>query len=493
MDEKYIRFYSGEQYYFETVRELLELLQSGLYSIGEVTLKGQISNWKRASSGHCYFKLKDTEGAVLDVVMFRSDARDVWRELRDDLEVICWGYLDIYIPQGRLQLVARGIEKKGLGTLAQNFFRLKEKLEREGLFSPDKKRTLPSFPQKIAVIASPTGAAIRDVTETIRKRYPLCELILVPSKVQGIEAPAELSKKINSLQALKDQIDLIIIARGGGPIEDLWAFNEEPVVRAIAESKIPIITGIGHQTDQTLADLAADKNAPTPTAAAMTAVPDRRELLQEIKRREKKLKERLLAHLQHLKRELENLRDRLKIPTAHLEQARAKLEKLTLSLQHKVENKLNQIKREQKKLQLKLILSHPKEQLEKKRKRLTQLTIKLKALWQKTLLKQREKIDGQTKKLKSLQTQMLTALGERLSREQKREQLLSQRLFDLSPLRVLERGYSITFKLPEKKIIRKPDEVKSSELIEIKFANFSLVAEVKQILPTTNTKPEEKK
>ena len=246
------------------IRKLLEeneILQ-------DVWVQGEISNLSRPASGHVYFTLKDAN-ASLKCVMWKTSAARLNLAMRDGMEVEVHGKIGIYEPQGQYQLYADQIRPVGEGALYQEFMRLKAQLEAEGLFDPERKRSIPELPRKIGIVTSATGAALRDMLNTLRRRLPLVEVVLAPSPVQGNEAPPALVKAINS--PILQSSDVIILARGGGSIEDLWAFNDERVVRAVAASSVPIISGVGHETDFTLCDFAADLRAPTPTAAAELA------------------------------------------------------------------------------------------------------------------------------------------------------------------------------------------------------------------------------
>jgi len=246
------------------IRKLLEeneLLQ-------DVWVLGEISNLSRPASGHIYFTLKDAN-ASLKCVMWKTSASRLDLSIRDGMEVEVHGKIGVYEPQGQYQLYIDQIKPVGEGALFKEFLRLKSLLEAEGLFDPDRKKAIPDIPKRIGIVTSATGAALRDILNTLRRRLPLVEAILAPSPVQGSDAPSALVKSLRSLDQLEP--DVIIVARGGGSIEDLWAFNDERVVRAVASSRIPIISGVGHETDFTLCDFAADLRAPTPTAAAELA------------------------------------------------------------------------------------------------------------------------------------------------------------------------------------------------------------------------------
>jgi len=234
----------------------------------DVWVEGEISNLSRPASGHIYFTLKD-KNASLRCVMWKTDALRTRPSLQEGAAVEVHGKIAVYEPQGQYQLIANLIRPKGEGALFQEFLRLKSMLEAEGLFDPERKREIPAYPQTIGIVTSASGAALRDMLNTIRRRQPLARVILAPSPVQGVDAPPAL---VNAIQSLNRQSpDVILVARGGGSIEDLWGFNDERVVREIANSNAPIISGVGHETDFTLSDFAADLRAPTPTAAAELA------------------------------------------------------------------------------------------------------------------------------------------------------------------------------------------------------------------------------
>src|SRR5574339_974919 len=246
------------------IRKLLEEDET----LQDVWVQGEISNLSRPASGHVYFTLKDSS-AALRCVMWKTSAARLNTGLQDGMSVEVHGRIGIYEVSGQYQLYSDQIRPVGEGALYQEFMRLKAMLEAEGLFAPERKRLIPMFPHKIGIVTSATGAAVRDMLNTLRRRLPLVEVILAPSPVQGAEAPPALVKALQAL--LLQSPDVILLARGGGSIEDLWAFNDERVVRAVALSPIPVICGVGHETDFTLCDFAADLRAPTPTAAAELA------------------------------------------------------------------------------------------------------------------------------------------------------------------------------------------------------------------------------
>lgn len=248
------------------IRKLLE----GDLELQDVWVEGEISNLSRPASGHIYFTIKD-KNASLKCMMWKPDAARLRINLQEGMAIEAHGRITVYEPQGTYQLAVNLIQPKGEGALYQEFLRLKAMLESEGLFEIERKRPIPELPRVIGIVTSGTGAALRDMLNTLRRRLPLAQVILAPSPVQGVEAPPALVKAI---QYLNYQLpDVILLARGGGSIEDLWAFNDERVVRAVANSKAPVICGVGHETDFTLCDFSADLRAPTPTAAAELATP----------------------------------------------------------------------------------------------------------------------------------------------------------------------------------------------------------------------------
>jgi exodeoxyribonuclease VII large subunit len=248
--------------------------------LSDVWVEGEVSNFSRASSGHCYFTLKDA-GSQIGCVMWRNIA-----QMQDTLPVdgdlvLAHGRVGVYETGGRYQLYVDQFQPAGAGALYLQFERLKARLEAEGLFAPERKRPLPRFPCRIGVVTSPSAAALRDIINVLSRRYPLAEVLLAPTPVQGDAAPPHIVAALEALN-VRDDVDVIIVARGGGSLEDLWAFNDERVARAIAASRIPVVCGVGHETDFSLADFAADVRAPTPSAAAELVAPDQAELHAQI-------------------------------------------------------------------------------------------------------------------------------------------------------------------------------------------------------------------
>jgi exodeoxyribonuclease VII large subunit len=265
--------------------EIKRLLEA---SFPAVWVSGEISNLSRPHSGHCYLTLKD-DAAQLRAVLWRTAAAGVRFDLDDGLEVICQGYLDLYAPRGSYQLVIQKILPKGLGGLELALRKLRDRLAAEGLFAAERKRSLPRFPREIAIVTSPTGAALRDFLEVLRRRWCGSNVLILPARVQGAGAAAEVAAAIALANRLARPLDVLVVARGGGSLEDLWCFNEEAVVRAIHASRIPVVSAIGHEIDVTLADLVADVRALTPSEAAERVVPSGDELRAYLSRQQQRL------------------------------------------------------------------------------------------------------------------------------------------------------------------------------------------------------------
>lgn len=294
----------------ELTRYLRELI-SGDDHLQDLWVIGEVSNLSRPASGHIYFTLKDAQ-AALRCVMWRNTAMRQDFLPRDGEAVEVHGGVDVYEAGGQYQLYADLIRPAGEGLLYQEFLRLKARLEAEGLFDPERKRPIPRWPRRIGIATSPTGAAVRDMLNTIQRRFPLADVILAPCIVQGAEAPASIIAALERLNRV-GKPDVILLARGGGSMEDLWAFNDESLARAIAASTAPIITGVGHETDFTIADFAADLRAATPTAAAELATPNRQDLHAALADLKQKIKGLTQATIQSCRWSLAELTNRLRL------------------------------------------------------------------------------------------------------------------------------------------------------------------------------------
>lgn len=313
---------------------LLAVADAMAARFGAVTVRGELSGCMRAASGHCYFSLKDGQGngAAIRCVMFRRQAAMLTSPPRDGQQVELRGRLSIYEPRGELQLVVEALQPLGAGALYEEFLRLKARLTAQGWFDPARKRALPAHPRAVGVVTSASGAVWHDVVTTLRRRAPHVRVVLYPSLVQGVEAPAALQAALAQANA-RAEVDAILLCRGGGSLEDLWAFNDERVVLAVAQSALPVICGVGHETDVTLADWAADLRAPTPTAAAELVSPARDELLAALDGRAqwmiRRVHQRLESAMQHLDRAGLRLRDprrQLQLQAERLLRLRQRLE-----------------------------------------------------------------------------------------------------------------------------------------------------------------------
>jgi len=276
------------------VTQYIKMLLEADDELDDLWIEGEVSNFTRASSGHCYFTLKDSD-CELRCVMWRGQAARLgWRPVAGD-GVLAHGYISVYERGGAYQFYVDEIRRGGVGLWWQRFEEVRRRLEAEGLFDPARKRPLPRWPRRIGVVTSPTGAALQDILNVLRARYPLVEVVLSPCMVQGVDAPPSLVRAIERLGE-EPEIDVVILARGGGSMEDLWAFNDEAVARAVAACPVPVVTGVGHETDFTIVDFVSDLRTPTPSAAAAAVVPDARELRQQIDMMAQALTDIIIGH-----------------------------------------------------------------------------------------------------------------------------------------------------------------------------------------------------
>ena len=334
--------------------------------LNHVYLKGEISNFKHHTRGHFYFTLKD-ENSRIAAVMFASAAKNVAFEPEDGMKVLVSGRIALYEATGSYQIYVETMELDGIGNLYLEFERLKKELAKEGLFDREHKKAIPKFPKKIGIITAPTGAAIRDILSTIKRRYPICETILFPALVQGTGAKESVVKQLNKAQEY--DLDVIICGRGGGSIEDLWAFNEEIVARAIYNSKIPVISAVGHEIDFTIADYVADLRAPTPTGAAEMAVPNLVDLKSLIEQYKIRGNEAVTNIIKKNRIKLESLQNSfvLKNPLSLYEIKEQKLDSYIDYLNQYMTNKLNHAKLMYEKVINNKILISPQSMFDKKK------------------------------------------------------------------------------------------------------------------------------
>jgi len=413
-------------------------------------VEGEISNLRLPSSGHLYFTLKD-ESAQVRAVMFRMQNRLLKFAPSDGLQVICYGRLSVYEPRGEYQIVVDYVEPKGVGALQLAFEQLKEKLAAEGLFEPAHKKPLPHLPQKIGMVTSPTGAAIRDMLQIIARRFANVQILLYPVRVQGQGAAQEIAQAISALNEWPG-VEVIIVGRGGGSLEDLWAFNEEIVARAIFNSRLPVISAVGHEVDFTIADFVADLRAPTPSAAAELVVRNKAELIQSLESLGLRLARTGRGALEPRRERLLSFLDRLLDPRKKLSDQRLRLDDLFSLLSSSLRQDLSWRKE---RLQLKadsFILLHPARRAAEYRSRLGQLSRSLNLAQRSKLRLFRERMEGYMGKLQTL-----------------------------SPLAVLERGYSLARALPSNEIIRRASGLKAEDRVSIKVHQGEFVARVENI------------
>jgi exodeoxyribonuclease VII large subunit len=309
------------------------------YNLGNIYIKGEVSNCKYHTSGHIYFTLKDITGQIA-CVMFAGQRGGLKFTLKEGQSVIALGAVNVYERDGKYQLYAKEIIEEGLGLLYQKYEQLKERLEKEGLFLSEHKKKIPSYPVSVGIVTAKTGAAIQDIINIAKRRNPYIQLYLYPALVQGEGAAETIVAGIRALE--KQKVDTIIVGRGGGSIEDLWAFNEEMVARAINQCSVPIISAVGHETDVTIADFAADLRAPTPSAAAELAVPDIRTILYELDKAGNALKRNMEVRVSLCRKEIESLALRLEhlSPIYQIRQKRQLLMDMEQSLNQLLHNKI---------------------------------------------------------------------------------------------------------------------------------------------------------
>ncbi|MEG0026091.1 MAG: exodeoxyribonuclease VII large subunit [Bacilli bacterium] len=305
-----------------------------------VFIKGEISNYKKHSTGHLYFSIKD-ENSKIDAIMFNKNTSKLKFIPQEGIKVLVIGRISIYETTGRYQIYVEHMQEDGIGNLYQAFEKLKEQLKQIGYFDKDHKLPIPKYPNCIGVVTAKTGAAVKDIITTIKRRYPIAQIILFPSLVQGESAAKDIVKNIKYANTC--ELDVLIIGRGGGSIEDLWPFNEQIVAKAIYESKIPIISAVGHETDFTISDFVADLRAPTPTSAAELAVPNVADIKKQLEQFKIRLHESLMGKINYNKLHLETIKNSfiLKNPLVMLENRRQKLDYLQEKINNHLVNKIN--------------------------------------------------------------------------------------------------------------------------------------------------------
>lgn len=417
----------------------------------DVWLKGEISNFKQHSRGHMYFTLKD-QNARLSVVMFAGQNRNLVFKPQEGMKVLVRGEVTVYEANGSYQMYIKEMQPDGVGSLFLAYEELKKKLSQEGLFSPEHKKALPKYPRAVGVITSPTGAAVRDIITTLKRRYPLTKIIVIPALVQGVNAAPSIVKAIQ-LANQQPELDVLIIGRGGGSIEELWAFNEEVVAREIFASKLPVISAVGHETDFTIADFVADMRAPTPTAAAELAVPHINELMERLSDRKFRLHRASNKLMQHYKDRLTSLQKSyaFRFPKNLYAQKQQDLDRvlddLDMSMKRMVERK--HMKWEQ--LSSLLVRNHPKKQWEAEKLSLEQRTTMLTKLMQQALQKKQWEFQHKLTKIDGL-----------------------------SPLKIMNRGYSLAYQ-QDGTIIKSVDQAKEGDTIQVHLQDGQIACEIQEV------------
>jgi len=432
-----------------TVAELNRKARIALeQGIGEIWVEGEISRLTRHASGHWYFTLKD-ESAAVSCAMFKQNNASVPFEPKDGIKVRVKGQASLYEPRGNYQLIIHAMEEAGKGTLQEQFEKLKEKLSAEGLFDNDRKKPLPMLPRKIGVVTSPTGAAIQDIIHVLTRRFPNIEILLAPVTVQGDGSAERIAKAINYLNTHTD-VDLIISGRGGGSLEDLWAFNEESVARAIAASDIPIISAVGHEIDFTISDFVADVRAPTPSAAAELAVPVQDDLREQIRG----YSERLATLLQNRSNILKE-----RIPGLHRQ--------MSYILQSAVREKQQHIDESA------LRMSH------ELRNAITTQKQRLPILEQQLMHQLKNGLSDKKQTLPILEQRLAHPLQNTLTERKQALKRLTDQLRILSPLGVLERGYSLT-ETADGQVVQNSKDLAPGDLLRTRFAKGTVLSEIKE-------------
>ncbi len=417
-------------YTVSEITQLIKLELEGAFRL--LWIEGEISNFRRPHSGHLYFTLKD-EMSQLSVVIFRSEARRVPFELKDGLQVICRGRINVYEPQGKYQLITEVIEPKGKGALQLAFEQLKERLKNEGLFDPRFKKKLPLLPKKVGLVTSRTGAAIIDILRTLERRFARIHIVIYPVRVQGEGAAEEIVEGIDYLSSLPD-IDVIIVSRGGGSIEDLWAFNEEAVARAIWRCEVPVISAVGHEIDFTISDFVADIRASTPSVAAEMVIEKEEAFVDRIEN----LERRMIHYQQYF---LQGASQRVFSLIHHraFQDFRLKL----LNLQQKID-----------KLEM--------------------------SAWD--AIKAKHQMLKETKsQVALLEEKMNGVLKRRLQNLLGTWQRLAAQLHNLSPLNILKKGYALCWSDGTQRLIRRIEEVKKEEDLTVSFYKGEFVCFVKDV------------
>ena len=473
------------------MNRLIKKLVEGSGQVAHVQVRGEISNFKRYPSGHCYFSLKDA-GSVLKCVMFQRQARQLLRYPDNGDTVVAIGSISVYEPNGVYQLYADMLIEEGIGSLMLAYEKLKKKLEEEGLFAEERKKPIPAHPKTVGIITSPAGAAVRDVIKVARRRDPGVKLLLYPVQVQGKPAAGDIAHAIRFMNKHR-LADVLIVGRGGGSMEDLWAFNEEIVVRAVAASEIPVISAVGHETDVTLSDFAADKRAATPSQAAELAVEDTRQLRRQVLDRQARLEIAINHMLQQrtetLRRLMKSrmLQDPLRITDRAAERLDMVLMRMQQTLPRRLENRELRLQQAMKALQ------HPEKLLLEPERRLQQ-AMKTLQYPERLLIKPEQRVEAALKALHKQKKlwehyenryqnawNRFTALAKNLTVSQEQRLALATGHLDaVSPLKILSRGYSVTAN-GQRQIIKSVQDLHWGEEIRTRLCDGEVYSVIQQI------------
>ncbi|WP_409346450.1 exodeoxyribonuclease VII large subunit [Paenibacillus sp. MBLB4367] len=410
--------------------------------LADVWVRGEISNFTHHSSGHMYFTLKDKDSRV-KCIMFASYNQRLPFIPKEGTRVIARGNISVYERDGQYQFYVTQMQPDGIGSLYLAYEQLKKKLEAEGLFSPLVKKTIPRFPRAIGVITSPTGAAVRDIITTLQRRYPAVPILLHPVLVQGVQAAPSIVRAIQTMNE-RQEVDVLIVGRGGGSLEELWAFNEEIVARCIYQSVIPIISAVGHETDFTIADFVADLRAATPTAAAELAVPHHLELKQELHHYSQRLHGGLMKLVQSSREHLARLNrsTALQQPRKQLRQPAERLDRLNEQLHFRMQAKLGQADQRKMRLEQRLSGFNPANQVVAAREKETAARRRLQLAMQNVLKEAKSRYGGQLRQLDAL-----------------------------SPLKVMQRGYGLVYDDKEKRLIRSVKQLQLGDVVKIRLSD----------------------
>lgn len=428
-------------------REVRALLEG---SFPLLWVEGEISNFSRPTSGHWYFTLKD-EIAQVRCAMFRNRNMHIRFTPQSGMQVLIRARISMYESRGEFQIIAEHMEEAGDGALRRTFDELKAKLHSEGLFDSARKKTIPGFARQIGVITSPTGAAIRDILTTLKRRFPGIPVIVYPVAVQGADSAAQIAAMIQQANARRE-CDVLILARGGGSLEDLWSFNEETVARAIFTSEIPIISGVGHEIDFTIADFVADQRAPTPTAAAELASPDRYELQKRIAHKYAQLSRAMHSQLRTLEQQLGHFTNRLQHPGRRLLDWSQRLDEAQLRIGNALAHSLRHAQARLAHLQTRLYGNKP-------------------AL----------RMQQSTHQLAYLQRRLAGCMQQYIKDRSAAMHRLAHSLDTVSPLATLQRGYAITTREKTGQILRSAKDVKVNDRIITQLAAGRLLSTVNKV------------